>query len=629
MTAVPVLPIALPLLVAALLTGLSPLLRRRAADLVAVLTAAAATGCGVVLLARSRGGPEVSWFGGWTPRPGGIALGVDLAVDQTAAALAVLAGVLMTGALLFSWRYYDAVGTLFHALMLVFLTGLTGFVLSGDLFNMFVFFELMSVSAYALTGYRTEERGAIQGALNFAVTNSLGAILVLFGIALLYGRTGALNLAAMGEALAGGAGGGPVDRVVVTAFALLVAGFFVKAAVVPFHFWLADAYAVAPTPVCVLFAGIMSELGLYAVARVHWTVFAPVLGPDAGAVQAVLLAVGALTALLGAVMCLPQRHLARLLAFATVSHVGVMLLGIALLGARGEADAGLAGTLVYMVADGLVKAGLFVAVGVLSQRFGTVDVVRLTGAAVHMPRTAALMVAGAAGLAGLPPFGTWLGKSLIDEAAAAAGQGWVAWVVFASAALTAGAVARAAARVFFVDHPGGRRRRRGAPRGPRPPRPPLVMWLPGAAFLLAAVAVGVVPDLAGRAEAAAAAFTDTADYVATVLHGAPPTAPVPGPGLANARAAAVNGVAATVVAALIGLTGARAVTRRGARDGARDEDAPAPGPVPRPLRRAATVPFRALLGALRAIHSGEVGDSVAWFTVGAAGLTVAFAFLLR
>jgi multicomponent Na+:H+ antiporter subunit D len=161
------------------------------------------------------------------------------------------------------------VRTLHHCLMLVFLAAIVGFCLSGDLFNMFVFYELLSVAAYALAGYRTTDPGSVRGALNFAITNSVGAFLVLSGIALLYGRTGALNLAQLGQALASR----PADRLVVVAFLLLMVGFFVKAAVVPFHFWLADAYALAPTAAGVLFAGVVSELGLYAVARVYWTVF--------------------------------------------------------------------------------------------------------------------------------------------------------------------------------------------------------------------------------------------------------------------------------------------------------------------------------------------------------------------
>ena len=121
---------------------------------------------------------------------------------------------------------------------------MVGFCLSGDLFNLFVFFELMSVSAYALTGYDVDEGAALEGSLNFAVTNTIGSFLLLIGIALLYARTGALNIAQIGarrSRMAAPTGWWSV------ALAFLVCGFLVKAAIVPFHFWLADAYAVAPT----------------------------------------------------------------------------------------------------------------------------------------------------------------------------------------------------------------------------------------------------------------------------------------------------------------------------------------------------------------------------------------------
>src|SRR4051812_6463786 len=144
--------------------------------------------------------------------------------------------------------------------MLLFLAGAMGFSLTGDLFNLFVFFELVSVSAYALTAYDIEERGPLTGTLNFAVTNSVGAFFILTGLALVYARTGALNMAQIGESLASSPAG--ADSLVVGAFTLMCVGFFCKAAVVPFHFWLADAYSVAPTPVCLLLSAVMSELGL-------------------------------------------------------------------------------------------------------------------------------------------------------------------------------------------------------------------------------------------------------------------------------------------------------------------------------------------------------------------------------
>src|SRR5206468_7577813 len=136
----------------------------------------------------------------------------------------------------------DEVHALYHAILLVFCAAMVGFCLSGDLFNMFVLFELMGVAAYGLTAYHNEERGPIQGSINFAITNSVGGFFILFGIALLYGRTRALNLTELGRLLAGTSR----DGLAVAALTLLLVGFLVKAAAVPFHFWLADAHAVAP-----------------------------------------------------------------------------------------------------------------------------------------------------------------------------------------------------------------------------------------------------------------------------------------------------------------------------------------------------------------------------------------------
>ncbi|HVV70768.1 MAG TPA: proton-conducting transporter membrane subunit, partial [Verrucomicrobiae bacterium] len=209
------LPVALPLLVAAVLVGLAPVCRRWVADSLGILTAGVvAIICGL-LLVHSWQGTLVYWFGGWVPR-GAVAIGISFAIDPLGAGLAALCATLTTFALVFSWRYFDAVRTYFHVLMLIFLAGMTGFCLTGDLFNLFVFFELMSVTAYALTGYKVEEVSALEGGINFAVTNSIGGFLVLIGIALLYGRTGALNMAQVGEALAKG----PVDGLLVVCFAL-------------------------------------------------------------------------------------------------------------------------------------------------------------------------------------------------------------------------------------------------------------------------------------------------------------------------------------------------------------------------------------------------------------------------
>ncbi|HYJ72641.1 MAG TPA: proton-conducting transporter membrane subunit [Actinomycetota bacterium] len=583
------LPVALPLLVAAILVGLAPVCPRRAADAATLATAAVVTLLCLALLVRSLDEPVVYWFGGWTPRDG-IALGVAFAVDPVGAALATLAGVLATAALTFSWRIFEAVRTLHHGLMLVFLAGIVGFCLSGDLFSMFVFYELFSVAAYALAGYRTTDPGSVRGALNFAITNSVGAILLLGGIALLYGRTGALNLAQLGQSLATG----PADRLVVVAFLLLMVGFFVKAAVVPFHFWLADAYALAPTVVGVLFAGVVSELGLYAVARVYWTVFSAPLA-ETGGLRGVMLLGAVTTALVGGVMCLLQHHLARMLAYATVSHVGLTLAGFALLG-----PAGAGGAVLYLVADGMIKGSLFISVGIIDHHLHDVDERRLAGRGRHLPWLAALMVAGALGLAGMPPFGTFLGKALMEEAAVETGLPWLIGLFVVVAALTSAALLRATGRVFLGPRGGAGA---AATRSPdeaavRHPHVHATQVVPAVGLLAGAVAVGLAPGLADAVQDAAGRFTDRPAYAAAVLRGAGDLARAG----AHPPLHLVGPALLAALSALLGLGLALAALL--------------PERLPPRLRGGVARAWGPVAATLRGLHNGSIGDSVTWLVVG-------------
>ena len=434
----PALPVAVPLLGAAALAALRKLLSRAAADSLAIAIAAGTLLCASLLLARSLDGTIVYWFGNWFPR-GSVVLGISFVVDPIAAGLAVLAALLTLLALIFSWRFVDSGGNHLHPLMLVFLAAMSGFVLTGDLFNLFVFFELMSTAAFALCGLKTAEPAPLQGSFNFAVTNTIAAFLVLTGIAMLYAVTGALNLAQIGLAL-----GPRHDPLVLFAFTLLTCGFMVKAAIAPFHLWLPDAHAVAPTPVCVLFSGLMVELGLYAIVRIHSAVFAHFLSFHASAERGLLLAFAVVTVLLGGVMCYAEHHLKRILAFSTVCHAGLMLAAFAIGG-----PLAIAAMLTYLLAHALVKSGLFFVTGILLHRLRSVSERALFAKGRVLRWTAVLWFLGGAGLAAAPPFSLLLGEAGASRAAELAGVPGLSLLFLFGGAITGAAVLRVGMHTFL------------------------------------------------------------------------------------------------------------------------------------------------------------------------------------
>ncbi len=625
------LALLVPLLGGALLAATTSLDRRRAAGVFALAVAAATAALCLGVLEDSASSTVVVWWGNWPPRDG-VALGIDFAADPVGAGLAAFAALLTVAALVVSLRLHDTAGHLFQALVLLFLASTVGFALAGDLFTLFVFFELLSVSAYALTGHLVDRRSPVEGALSFAVTNTAGSTLLLTGIALVYGRTGALNLAQIGAAA-------QADTTTAVGFALICTGFFVKAAIVPFHFWLADAYAAAPVAVCVLFAGVMSELGMYGVARVYWTAFEPAFAGHAPGLRAVLLALGALTALVGAAMCVVQRHLKRLLAFATISHMGVILIAVAMLD-----RIGLAGAAIYVVGDGLVKAGLFVAAGALQDRHGAVDDVTLYGCGRGEPLLGAAVAAGGLAIAGLPLAGPWLGRAQVEHGASELGSWWVPLVLVVADGLTGGAVLRVVRTVFLGRGAVGPDDRSIVPAeeegAEEPSSGPLspVAWVPALVLVAAGLAWGLVPGLGDAAAAAAARFADTAGYARAVMEGAA----VAGPGGAAppiATSAYLYGLLGCAIALAVGASGlvrraerggARAGGRPGraggdARAGGRDEGGAGGGGSraggrPEGGGGGARAGGRALQ-ALRDLHSGRSGDYLAWLAAGAAVLT--------
>ena len=592
--ALPALATFVPLGASVALGGLGRA-RRWFVDAVALAAAGATTVLTVALLVQTREHRIIHWFSGWKPHRG-VALGVAFSADQLASGAALLVAALSLAAFVFSWRYLETGKNHFHVLMFLFEGGMIGFALSGDFFTLFVFFELMGVAAYALTGMNIGEAGPLEGAINFAIINSVGSFVLLLGIGLLYGRTGALNFAQVARALAKH----PATDVVVVAMALVFVGLLVKAAVVPFHFWLADAHAVAPTPACVLFSGIMVMLGLYGVARVYWTVFRGVIGSAQHELGLVLIGAGVVSIVAGSVMCFVQRHLKRLLAFSTIAHGGIVLVGIGLM-----SHGGLAGSTLYVAGHGTVKASLFVLTGVLLHRFGSLDEGHLRGRGRGLWLTGALFALGGLALAGLPPFGTELGKGLIEEAGS--DHAWMPWVFGFASVMTGAAVLRVAGRVFLglgaAEPDRSERTGRSSPGAEEREttaafdRTPAVLVMPAVMLLAGALAIGVWPQAAERAQVAAARFEDPKSYAASVLEGRDSLRDTET--MAPSSSSVVYGVAAAGAAVALAT-----VTLRRRRPGAR--------------MQASLRPALAPVTALRSLHTGHVGDYVMWLTIGLA-----------
>jgi multicomponent Na+:H+ antiporter subunit D len=572
----------LPLAVAVPLAGavLAPLASRVHRRLPLVLALLALTGSTAILLLAAPtvyGGHLLVHYLGHVFPVGGHALGIAFAADPFGMTFAILSAVIGGLLLLFTLSSLRELAArelgLYSCLFQLLLAALIGAALTADLFNLFVWFEVAALASYGLTGFFLERPLALEAAFKVLVLTTLASFMIFMGAALLYSEHGALNFGQLHLALAHGAH--TTDKV---ALALLLCGFATKAGLVPFHGWLADAHTAAPGPVSALFSGLMVNLGIVAIGRIALQIY----GPHAGhPVLAVLTIAGLLSALVGALLALAQEDLKRVLAYDTISQMGVLAVGLG----TGTAT-GVAGASYHLISHALFKSLMFLVAGAIVHITGETDLSRMGGLARRQPALAIAFTIGVLGIAGVPPLNGYPSLGLIHRATEGAHPA-VFGLLLVAQVVTIAALGRAAYLAFF--------RRRGEPyeRFDRlHPGMTVALWVLGGGC----VAFGVLPDwtLDHLAGPAAAGLLHAGAYSRGLMAGGIGL-PLPRVGFRYFDPVELLTVAATVVA---GLALARVYLRIS---------------EPRPIRL------------LRALHTGSVNDYAAFWVVGVLAALAALA----
>jgi multicomponent Na+:H+ antiporter subunit D len=460
----PVLPVVIPLL-GAVLQPIVGVAGRRAAWPLAVATAgltAAATVAGLaeVLIRGTRRYP----VGGWPP-PWGIEVVLDPLSGFVATVIASMTVATLLAGGAHVRRLFARTEPAYYALALLLLTGLLGMVVSGDLFNVFVFLEVASIASYALVAGAGGP--ALAAAFRYVVLGTVGASFYLLGVGFLYAATGTLNMADLAER-SPDLGSSPL---VMGGLAFLMVGLAIKMGLFPFHGWLPDAYTWAAAPATALMAPVATKAAAYVLARI----LLYVIRPEGALVGPFLAWAGAAAILAGGVLSLRQTDARRLLAYSSVSQMGYIALGLGLANASA-----LVGAYLHVLNHALMKAVLFLvlAAAALQRRS-----MRLPAAlpGPQMPVSATCAVVAALSMVGVPPAGGFFSKWYLLEGALAAREPLLAGTVLAGSLLAAGYMYRLTEAVWFGDP-------RPRDAGPEAPR---ALLLGLVALTLAIVVVGL------------------------------------------------------------------------------------------------------------------------------------------
>ncbi|RZO87498.1 MAG: Na+/H+ antiporter subunit D [Kiritimatiellaceae bacterium] len=408
MNVAPVLPIVVPLLGAlAALAGRRWLAWQRGVGIVTSFLMVVVAGW---LLARvwSGGVPLVLHTGGWA-----APFGITLVVDLLAALMLLVSAVLATAVAVYACGDLEAERFRFGfvPLTLIMMMGVNGAFLAGDIFNLYVWFEVLLSASFVLLALGGERR-QMEGSVKYVTLNLISSALFLAGVGLLYGMAGTLNMAQLAQLVASGALGGEVTLSAV----LFLTGFGIKAGIFPLFFWLPASYPTPPASVSAIFSGLLTKVGVYALMRFFTLIFVQ----DMAFTHGLLLVLAGLTMLSGVFGAASQFEMRAILSFHIVSQIGYMLMGLGL-----QTELALAGTIFFLIHNMIAKSNLFLVSGAVLHLKGTTQLKQLGGLYRERPLLSVLFLLSAMSLAGVPPLSGFVAKLLLIMAALRAEQ----WLV--------------------------------------------------------------------------------------------------------------------------------------------------------------------------------------------------------
>jgi multicomponent Na+:H+ antiporter subunit D len=346
---------------------------------------------------------------------GGIPIRIIFTVDAMSAFMDIICAIAGVLVLMYSLSSESRNSSLdgYYTLFLLMITGVFGMVSTGDLFNFFVFLEILSLASAGIIAYRIDGGLAVEAALKYFILSTLGAILILFAIGIYYGQYNALNMAMIAQSMQYT----PLDRI---ALVFLVAALAMKCGAVPMHFWTPDAYSMAPSSVTA-FMVVASQASLYGLFRVVFTLYNVTL--NCLVVGWIIIILGILSMVIGVTMAIPQKDVKRLMAYHAISQTGYMLLGVgvglAVLGNAALSSAfgftAMEGGIFHIFNHAMYKGLLFLTAGAIFYRIGTRDLNKMGGLGHNMKYTMIFFVIGALAIAGIPPFNGFASKLMIYE----------------------------------------------------------------------------------------------------------------------------------------------------------------------------------------------------------------------